>query len=298
MKRKKFTVTVLSAIIGFAVASCSESGDNDSSGSNLKNYTLASSVNSEETAGNYRKYSLSGEIGAITDKTSYTATVTMSTTQASINGLEAYDILQRSASVNAKLGTGEQTTNVINDYFVLGNDNERYWILTTGSDGYLYAVNEYNGFRNPLNDINENTNGSTAYTFDICSDLACENPINVAATQESLVVVGTETISTALGKFETYKINLTSKTTTNSSAFSARDITSTAWYYPSLGVIKSNTSAATIVNGITVYMDVTETLIAQKVNGFSARKNKKESINDEISALMNRINNQLLNLAD
>jgi hypothetical protein len=117
-------------------------------------------------------------------------------------------------------------------------------IETQGDDNLFYAVNKLAGVPYPAARIVYEGSHSMAYAIDACSSYSgytCVNPTNVANVVATYTIIGTETVSTPIGNFESHKIKSSyTQTSISTSAFSNVSASSTYWYHPALGIVKQS----------------------------------------------------------
>ena len=117
-----------------------------------------------------------------------------------------------------------------------------YLILEQGNDENFYAVNELNGEPVAVYNVINGGSFSTYFTYSSCTSYSsntCSNPSQVAAIQVSYTLIGTESVTTPAGIFESYKIKaMATQTSNDTDAFSNTSQSAMMWYYPALGTVK------------------------------------------------------------
>jgi hypothetical protein len=265
---KTATKWILVFLLLVVLVGCSPSDEGGgSSGSTAKSYSLAEGGTVRNmTAGDYWKYT--GTSNGQQGSTKVSADITFEVSNAN-GGYTQYSsnpiIINASTLVmNNSDGTVFQSTS--QNYYVNSGGID-YHVMEQGDDNLFYAVNQLNGVPNIPAKVVSDGSYSSAYTLDACGTFtgySCINPTTIANVTSTYTLLGTETVSTSIGNFESYKIRMTlTQTSINTNAFSNLSGTSTVWYHPALGMVKQTATSSSsdyspaIISEFTINLNTT-----------------------------------------
>ena len=264
---KKVTNQILAFFLLVVLAGCSPSDEGGGGGSTAKSYGLTEGGTVRNmTAGDYWKYT-----GSLTVRQGSTAVdadyeVEETNSNAGVTQYSSLPVTVHTTSsklVSRTDGSVEQSTKQ-NHYVTSGGID--YLIMEQGADNLFYAVNQLNGEPYAVAKLVTDGSYSTGYTIGTCSSYTnfnCVNHTTVANYTINYTIIGTETVSTTVGNFESHKINFSGTQTSITSAFSNASLSGTYWYYPALGIVKVNyTSSFTdyspaLINEATITLNQT-----------------------------------------
>jgi hypothetical protein len=241
---KKVTNQILAFLLLVVLAGCSPSDEGGGGGgSTAKSYSLAEGGSVRNlTAGDYFKYTGTSELQqGYSTKVPATSVYEQSISSGGYTLYSSNPIIISASTLVLTDLSGAIVQSTSADYYVNSGGID-YHMMEQGNDDLFYAVNQLNGIANTPVKIITDGSYSQAYTYDACSSYlsyTCVSPTTVASVTATYTLIGTETVSTSIGNFESYKIKMTiTQTSINTNAFSNYDGTSTVWYHPSLGMVK------------------------------------------------------------
>ena len=239
---KKVTNQILAFFLLVVLTGCSSS-DGGGGGSTAKSYSLAEGGSVRNlTAGDYFQYTGTWNLQQGTSKDSATIVYEDSVSSGGYTIYSSNPIIIWSKSIVAVSNSdGSKVQSTSADYYVNSRGID-YHIMEQGADNLFYAVNQLNGIANTPVKIITDGSYSQTYTYDACSSYVgytCVSPTTIVNYVGTYTLIGTETVSTPIGNFESYKIKYNyNQTSINTDAFSNSEGTSTIWYHPSLGLVK------------------------------------------------------------
>ena len=272
---KKVTNQILAFLLLVVLSGCSPSDEGGGGGSTVKSYGLTEGGTVRNmTAGDYWKYT-----GTVSAKQAGSATTTFDVeteTTHSNGGLTQYSlnpiIISASTRKSVARDDGQVSQEATQNYYVVSGGVD-YFVMEQGADNLFYAINKLNGEPYAAAKIVSDGSYSTGYTIDACgsySGYTCVSPTTVANVTATYTIIGTETVSTPMGNFESHKIKATiTQTSISTSAFSNLSASVTYWYYPALGIVKQTYT--------TQFTDYSPALINEGTTTMNSTNNSKYS---------------------
>jgi hypothetical protein len=294
---KTATKWILVFLLLVVLVGCSPSGEGGgSSGSTAKSYSLAEGGSVRNmTTGDYWKYTgttigQQGSSRVTADLNFELSYASGGYTQYSSNPIiiSASTLVMKNNGVIVFQGTSQE-------YYVNSGGID-YHVMEQGEDDLFYAVNQLNGEPNIPAQVINNGSYSSAYTFDTCGTFtgySCINPTTIANVTATYTLLGTETVSTSIGNFESYKIRMTTtQTSINTNAFPNMSGTSTIWYYPPLGMVKQTATTSSSDYSPPIIQEFTVTLNTTNNSRYSRGQNRVDFMNPfVILKMINPANN-------
>ena len=264
---KKVTNQILAFLLLVVLAGCSPSDEGGGGGSTAKSYGLTEGGTVRNmTAGDYWKYTGTFTAKSGSNTVNYSVEIEETNSSSAVT-YSSFPVLVNSATrklVSKSDGSVEQG---VTQYHYVSSGGIDYMVMEQGADNLFYAINQLNGEPYPSAKIVSDGSYSTAYTKGTCTSYTnfnCTNHTTIANYTSNLTLIGTETVSTPIGNFETHKIKFSgTQTSIYTTAFSNVSMSATYWYYPALGIVKmSYTSEFTdyspsLINEVTITLNST-----------------------------------------
>lgn len=279
---KTATNRILVFLLLVVLVGCSPSDEGGgSSGSTAKSYSLAEGGTVRNlTAGDYWKYTGTGNAQQGSTKVSSDITLELSHANGGYTQYSSNPIIISASTIvmkNNSDGTVFQSTS--QDYYVNSGGID-YHVMEQGDDNLFYAVNQLNGVPDISAKVVSDGSYSSAYTLDACgafTGYSCINPTTIANVTSTYTLLGTETVSTSIGNFESYKIRMTlTQTSINTNAFSNLSGTSTVWYHPALGMVKQTATSSSSDYSPAIISEFTINLNATNNSKYSRNQRKQD----------------------
>ena len=280
---KKVTNQILAFFLLVVLTGCSSSDGGGGGGSTAKSHSLAEGGSVQNMrAGDYWKYTGTTTYRQSSIEERYTTIYERSFASGGYTQYSSNPIIVDATTINLTYevnGSVSQSTSA--DYYIKSGSVD-YQIMQQGNDDLFYAVNQLNGTPEILGKSVTQGSSSSSYTLDACSfysGYTCVSPTTVANVTLTNTLIGTETVSTSIGNFESYKIrtSLTVKSN-NTDAFSNYNGSAINWYYPALGVVKQTYTVS--------YTDYSPSLVVESEITLNSTNNSKYSRNQRGLNLM------------
>jgi hypothetical protein len=272
---KKVTNQILAFLLLVVLAGCSPSDEGGGGGgSTTKSYSLAEGGTVRNmTAGDYAKMTGTIEAQQGSSRASYAYDYEQSLANGGYTQYSSSQIIiSTTTSKQTNNSTGTITQGTSSDYYVKSGGID-YMVMEQGNDDLFYAVNQLNGVPNEAQKIVNDGSYSRTYTLDACSSYSfftCVSPTTIANVTATYTLIGTETVSTSIGNFESYKIRTTlNQTSINTNVFSNFNGSSIAWYHPALGTVKQTGTMSSTDYSPTLVQEFEVTLSATNISKYS-----------------------------
>ena len=270
---KKVTNQILAFFLLVVLTGCSSS-DGGGGGSTAKSYSLAEGGTVRNmTAGDYAKMTGTIEAQQGSSRASYAVILEQSLANGGYTQYSSNQLILSSITIKeTNNSTGTLIQNTSTDYYVKSGGVD-YKVMEQGKDDLFYAVNQLNGVPSEMQKIVNDGSYSQTYTLDACSSYSfftCVSPTTIANVTATYTLIGTETVSTSIGNFESYKIRTTlNQTSINTNVFSNFNGSSIAWYHPALGTVKQTGTMSSTDYSPTLVQEFEVTLSATNISKYS-----------------------------
>jgi hypothetical protein len=214
-------------------------GGGDSGGGSVKTLNLVGNSEIRDfTPGDYIEYTGTYEFNRYGYTTSQASGIIEQTQSSNGNSI----ISSTSIKITHDSTVGGALQQETDQSIYYNYSDGQYLMFEQGGDQNFYAVNELKGLKLPLRTIIEDGSYGTIYSKGSCDSYTssvCSNSNIIALVNITYTLIGTETVSTEIGNFETYNIKVISnQTSNNTDIYSNNAISGNLWIFPPIGTVK------------------------------------------------------------